>query len=274
MPFVDLDDKSAPRLQLEQLDAKSFCVIHGFIYKVPDRLNVKYTVPSGQRTDLGSVPFFLLWLVQSYGRHTFAVILHDYLWREKPNGICRVEANHLLRLALYELTVPFVRLWIMWTAVSLADLWMRKGWWRARLVAWVMAILGLDIIAGLVVTTGGRQLYAILAGIAGVAALVLILPRLPVIAIGLPALFLLIPSILVVLAMVAIYQVFEWLSYLAGQAWRWLTHIGKPVPVLNPPVIDERKLQRNESFNPPDPGKLDDPCAKEPIEERFRAPSA
>jgi hypothetical protein len=268
MPFVDLDGKSAPRVQLEQIDAKSFCVIHGFIYKVPDRPNDEYTVPSGQKTDLGSVPFFLTWLVQSYGRHTFAVILHDYLWRKKPNDISREKANHVFRIALYDLKIPFVRLWIMWTAVSLADLWMRKGWWRARVVAWVMAILGLDIIAGLAVSTGGRPLYAILAAISGVATLVLLLPRLPVIAIGLPALFLLIPSILVVLVMVAIYQIIEWLAYLAGLAWHGLIHSGRPAPVLNPPVIDKRKLQRDDSLNRSDPG-----CPEYPIERRFQVPT-
>jgi hypothetical protein len=268
MPFVDLDHKSPPRMQLEQIDAKSFCVIHGFIYRVPDRSKMEYTVPSGQKTDLGSVPFFLMWLVQSYGRHTLAVVLHDFLWRKKLNAISREEANYIFRRAMYELKVPFVRLWIMWTAVGLATLWSKGGLWMARVVAWVMAILGLDIIAGLALTTGGRRMYAILSAIAGVAALVLLLPRLPVIAIGVPTLFLLIPSILVVLVMVGVYQIIEWVAYLAGLAWHGLTHFGKPAPVLNRPVIDKRKLQRDDSLNRSDPY-----CPEYPIERRFQVPT-
>src|SRR5881396_2413990 len=120
MPFTDVKGIGPPRLQLEQVSPSSFCVLQPFRYQLPEPGGAEYIVPAGQSTDLASVPFFLAWFVRSYGRHTLAAVLHDYLWRKRRHDVPLERANHIFRIAMYELKVPLVRRWIMWTAVSLA----------------------------------------------------------------------------------------------------------------------------------------------------------
>ena len=86
-----------------------------------------FVVPAGFTTDFASVPQALTWLVPRYGRYTKAAILHDYLW-----GLCRkgqfdwADADGLLRRAMCELDVPFLRRWLMWGAVRLAAIVTRQ----------------------------------------------------------------------------------------------------------------------------------------------------
>jgi hypothetical protein len=98
-----------------------------------------FEVPVGQRTDFASVPRPFVWFLPRYGSYTKAAILHDYLWRERAvkGEMSWVDADGIFRRAMRELHVPFLRRWIMWTAVRWAALFKprgREGWlgesWR------------------------------------------------------------------------------------------------------------------------------------------------
>lgn len=114
----------------------------------------EFLVPAGFTTDFASVPQALTWLVPRYGRYTKAAVLHDFLWRECARGrFDWADADGLLRRAMRELDVPFVRRWLMWGAVRLAciatrdlrSLWQQGAVALAQLLA--VAILGLTFVA-------------------------------------------------------------------------------------------------------------------------------
>lgn len=90
-----------------------------------------FVVPVGFVTDFASVPRVFTWLLPRYGRWTPAAILHDYLWALARQGKFRkIDADGLFNRALRELGVPFLRRWIMWTAVRWAagpTTWFQKG---------------------------------------------------------------------------------------------------------------------------------------------------
>jgi hypothetical protein len=82
-----------------------------------------FVVPAGFTTDFASVPQSLTWLVPRYGRYTKAAILHDYLWQRCREGaFAWADADGVLRRAMRELDVPFLRRWLMWGAVRLAGI--------------------------------------------------------------------------------------------------------------------------------------------------------
>ena len=86
-----------------------------------------FVVPAGFTTDFASVPQALTWLVPRYGRYTKAAILHDYLWQLCREGrFAWADADGLLRRAMRELDVPFLRRWLMWGAVRLAAIVTRQ----------------------------------------------------------------------------------------------------------------------------------------------------
>jgi hypothetical protein len=94
-----------------------------------------YEIGEGMLTDFASVPRVFVWLLPRYGRYTKAAILHDYLWREKAaNGeMDWIDADGVFRRAMRELRVPFLRRWMMWSAVRWAALLKPRGrhrWWR------------------------------------------------------------------------------------------------------------------------------------------------
>jgi hypothetical protein len=97
-----------------------------------------FEVPVGQGTDFASVPRPFVWFLPRYGSYTMAAILHDYLWRAyaAKGRMDWIDADGLFRRAMRELRVPFLRRWIMWTAVRWAALlkpqgtkgWLRESW--------------------------------------------------------------------------------------------------------------------------------------------------
>jgi Protein of unknown function (DUF1353) len=90
--------------------------------------------PKGGETDLASVPWFMWWLIATYGNHTRACLLHDALYIEEDVDkskmpVPRAVADRLLLTALREPEPnesepeserkPGVfRHWLMWAAVS------------------------------------------------------------------------------------------------------------------------------------------------------------
>jgi Protein of unknown function (DUF1353) len=109
-----------------------------------------FQVPVGQTTDFASVPRIFVWFLPRYGRYTKAAILHDYLWEEKvPKGMSRIDADGLFRQAMRELNVPFLRRWIMWTAVRWAALFKpdgRAGWLKEFPRVLFFTVIGLFVI--------------------------------------------------------------------------------------------------------------------------------
>jgi hypothetical protein len=114
----------------------------------------EFVVPAGFTTDFASVPQALTWLVPRYGRYTKAAILHDHLWRLCAQGqFAWADADGLLRRAMRELGVPFLRRWLMWGAVRLAGVFTRdfsslwtQGWVAlVQLVA--VTVLGIPYVA-------------------------------------------------------------------------------------------------------------------------------
>lgn len=246
MPFTDGKDSGPPHLQLEPVGSHDFLILQGFTYRVPEPQGAEYVVPGnkGERTDLASVPFFLQWFIRSYGKHTLAAVLHDHLWRKRPDVPFK-ESNRVFRVAMDELEVPFVRRWLMWAAVSLAWLAKRGPAWKVRIIAWVAAIVGLDAVTAWVLARDVGALATTLAVIFLVASLVLLWPHILVTVIGAPTLYLLAPSILVVLATVFVFLVVETAVYLVGSVRRPLAGaLNRPIPPPpNRPLLRKAQLR-------------------------------
>ena len=134
----------------------------------------EFVVPVGFTTDFASVPQALTWLVPRYGRYTKAAILHDHLWRECAAGRFRwADADGILRRAMRELDVPFLRRWLMWGAVRLAGIVTRSfsSLWtqgvRALVQLVVVTVLGVAFVAApLVVVVVFTLAYTLLESVA------------------------------------------------------------------------------------------------------------
>ena len=123
------------RVVVEQLDDTNWRTQEDLTYEGNDRT---FVVPAGSGTDFASVPRVFVWFLPRYGRYTKAAILHDHLWRELATAgeISWVDADALFRRAMRDLGVPFLRRWLMWTAVRWAALvkpggtegWGREAW--------------------------------------------------------------------------------------------------------------------------------------------------
>jgi Protein of unknown function (DUF1353) len=145
-----LDLAAEPKPELRHLDGKWFRLLNSFCYRPPPRdpdhdevfvvpgadaprNRTAHTTkqgafgvvippnPSGGKTDIASVPWFMWWLVASYGNHTKAALLHDALVVDKGTPpVPRTMADRLFLTALREpgqKTGAF-RHWLMWAAVA------------------------------------------------------------------------------------------------------------------------------------------------------------
>ncbi len=90
------------------------------------------------RTDLTSVPQLMTWLVGRTGVHLPAAIVHDaltepFLGRDGegkilkdwtgPAEISQLQADRVFRDAMADLGTPFIRRWLVWSAVSMPTAW-------------------------------------------------------------------------------------------------------------------------------------------------------
>lgn len=98
-------------------------------------------------TDLASIPRFMRWFENPYGRHTLAAILHDQLIVDEPNGgALRSDtlADRFFRQMLAAAGVPWLKRWLMWAAVALRSRWAAGGPRRASVIAWLaLALTGI-----------------------------------------------------------------------------------------------------------------------------------
>jgi len=97
-------------------------------------------IPIGFDTDFVSVPNAFSWFVPRAGRYARAAVLHDHLWRlaekktDNPDEkYDRRKADRQFRIALENSGVALLRRWIMWAAVRLASIVVKRdpgsGWW-------------------------------------------------------------------------------------------------------------------------------------------------
>jgi len=118
------------------------------------------------RSDLTSVPWLFTWLVPRTGRHLPAALLHDGLVggadgatsyvSEEGHRIARDSADRVFRDAMADTGTLLVRRWVVWTAVTVATIWVgstvwsRRQWWHYRLVA--ALTIGTVVVLGAVAT--------------------------------------------------------------------------------------------------------------------------
>jgi len=118
VPYESLDNKEAT-LTLRVMGPKAFRVVDGFRYRDQYDGMETYTVPAGLDTDLASVPFFLQWMVRSYGKHTMAAIVHDEYWDATKSPAELRKANTAFRHAMWESDI--VLSWSVPTWVALGS---------------------------------------------------------------------------------------------------------------------------------------------------------
>lgn len=78
----------------------------------------KLVIPVGFVTDFASIPSFLWWFIQPFGRHALAAVIHDYLYALKQPQSRRY-ADHIFNAAMKESNVPGFRRRVMYVAVRL-----------------------------------------------------------------------------------------------------------------------------------------------------------
>lgn len=117
--------------------------------------------PGAFETDFASVPSLLTWLVPKTGAHLPAALLHDglvggrhYVATQHPPGadpIDRVSADLVFRRAMRDSSIPLIRRWLVWSAVTLGTIWHgSERWSRGRHLRYLVAALSsLGLVAGL-----------------------------------------------------------------------------------------------------------------------------
>jgi hypothetical protein len=161
MPFLKRKDNEGwwkpagedeePDILLRQVGPNSFQLLDPFAYQVPGWDKKPYEIPKhdpkkppkpptgeDNSTDLTSVPYVFWWFIASHGRQTRPALVHDYLV-DAPAVITRRDADTVFRLALEESRIPWLRRWLMWTAVSLAT--NAKSWWGRLYVGFFVLFL-------------------------------------------------------------------------------------------------------------------------------------
>jgi hypothetical protein len=142
-PFRKLGSDQPAAVRLEQRNATEFYLVEPFRYL---KDGVERIVPRDHPldphrdvTDLASVPNFLTWLVPRYGRHSLPALLHDDLQHQFDGvNMTSRKADVIFRDAMGDTRVPFIRRWLMWSAVSARTRW-NLGWaWKCLVLLWVL----------------------------------------------------------------------------------------------------------------------------------------
>ena len=99
-------------------------------------------------TDLASIPRFMRWFENSYGTHSLAALVHDELITGDANG-GRLGSDTLsdrfFREMMRAAGVPWLKRWIMWSAVALRTRFAAGGLRRSSVVVWIaLSVAGLS----------------------------------------------------------------------------------------------------------------------------------
>lgn len=154
------DPGADPRIVLErhaEEGVETFALERRLAYL--DRHVGELLVPADHdfRTDLTSVPALFTWLVPKTGAHLPAALLHDALvgGRLDPASyvateghvVDRVRADRIFRDAMADTGTGVIRRWIVWTAVTVATIfvgrdvpWSRAKHWSYRVAAGVTIV--------------------------------------------------------------------------------------------------------------------------------------
>ena len=100
-----------------------------------------FTPSDENPTDLASIPRYMRWFESSYGAHTLAAIIHDDLIQDTPNPPpLRNDtlADRFFREMMKSAGVPWLKRWIMWSAVALRSRWAVGGIRRLSVLAWLL----------------------------------------------------------------------------------------------------------------------------------------
>lgn len=124
--------ESGAPLAVSQVDLTTWETVARLAYT--DRDGRTWNVPVGSRTDLGSSPSLLDWIVsRTYGAPAY--VLHDTFYRHWiPLGEATyAQADRILREALADLGVALPTCWLAWAGVRWASILTRPGGWRGAL---------------------------------------------------------------------------------------------------------------------------------------------
>lgn len=100
-----------------------------------------FTPTTENPTDLASIPRYLRWFESAYGAHTLAAIIHDDLIVDKPNGGPLEDdtlSDRFFREMMKSAEVPWLKRWIMWSAVALRSRWAVGGIRRFSVLIWLL----------------------------------------------------------------------------------------------------------------------------------------
>lgn len=161
--FFDSETLGPLQLDLSRLDVKRYRLPRQFGYR-DRRYDEPFHCPNDPEvyeTDLSSTPWFFSWVIPDLGQHFPAIMLHDALVVGEGQPAThlgpeliepkRVEADRIMRDAMRELGVGFVRRWLAWTGAMLATVWSTlqpQLWWRTL----VVATFGLITVIGVIST--------------------------------------------------------------------------------------------------------------------------
>ena len=104
-----------------------------------------FTPTTENPTDLASIPQYMRWFESSYGPHTLAAILHDDLIADAPNSGPLGDdtlSDLFFREMMKSAGVPWLKRWIMWSAVALRTRWAVGGWRRLSVLVWLLLATG------------------------------------------------------------------------------------------------------------------------------------
>jgi hypothetical protein len=106
-----------------------------------------FTPTTENPTDLASIPRYMRWFESPYGAHTLAAIIHDDLIGEEPNSGPLADdtlSDRFFREMMRSAGVPWLKRWIMWSAVALRSRWAVGGIRRLSVLVWlVLAATGI-----------------------------------------------------------------------------------------------------------------------------------
>ncbi len=130
--------------------------------------------PATFETDFASVPALLTWLVPKTGTHLPAALIHDglvggmdYVATGYPPGedpVDRVDADLVFRRAMRDSYIPFIRRWLVWSAVTLGTI--KDGsenWTRAQHLRYLLTALGSLLIVAVLGIVATLDLFDVVA---------------------------------------------------------------------------------------------------------------
>nr|WP_064570425.1 DUF1353 domain-containing protein [Gordonia sp. LAM0048] len=173
--FVVDDPTGQGDVDIVQIDERQFVVRNAFRYHEPaveeylvgqlvDRGTTKaealravdtartFLPREDNPTDLASIPRFLRWFENPYGLHSLAALIHDELITGTPNsGALGSDtlSDRFFREMMRTSGVPWLKRWIMWSAVALRTRWVAGGWRRLSVVVWLLlSVVGIGTAVG------------------------------------------------------------------------------------------------------------------------------